>query len=164
MTDRQLAFWRPNQKNTGSVAFLESNIRGVFLSFMPQGNVNGKKFDKSKKINAALGIEDIGEMLAVINGRTEGLGKKTDKGFSGLIHKIQGSNNSSIIGFSPSENGYYLSLSAVRDGGSPQRLSVSLGAGNMETLGVFLRTILVDLLERETVSEQAPETAETVQA
>lgn len=153
---KRLSFWRPNSNGTGAAGFLEFNGKDVWLSFMPQGGTDGKKFDKNKKINAKLGITDIGEMLAVINGRKEGLGQKNDKGyFSGLIHKIRDSKNSSIIGLSPTGSTYYLTLSAVRDGKENQRLSVGLSGGDMEVLGAFLRTVLVELFNNEPVEAQA---------
>ena len=151
-----LNFWRPANSGKGAACFLEFNEGTLWMSFMPQGGADGKKFDKSKKINAKLSTQDIGEFLAVINGRREGLGTKNEKGyFSGLVHKIRDSKNSSIIGLSPSDTGYFLSLSAVREGQENQRLSVGLSGADMEVLGVFLRTVLVELFDKEPVEATA---------
>jgi hypothetical protein len=157
MAKLNLKFWRPNNKNTGSAAFVEydSDRRSLYLSFIAQSSVEeGKKFNNKDKINAKLGLSDIGEILSVINKRTEALGTKTEKDgktyFSGLIHKQLNTNNSSIIGLSSSNGVYYLSLSAIRDGSQPHRLSVSLSNGDMENLKVFLTHILVDMFKENT--------------
>lgn len=155
MSKKQISFWRPQTSGKGCVAFVEFNQeqKTLWLSFVPQGGENGKKFNHDKKINAKLGLTDIGEILSVLTGRTEGLGNKSEKDgktyFSGLIHKIKDSKNSSIIGLAPSNGQYYFSLSATREGSEPQRFSVGLSSGDQENLITFLRNVSLELFTSE---------------
>jgi hypothetical protein len=146
MAKRRIGFWRPYQ-GKGNAAIVDYNEEKstLWLTFIPEGP---EGFDSKRSIVAKLGVQDIGEILAVITGRREGLGVKNEKNyFSGLIHKMRDSQDSSIIYLNPTEKGYSLAL-GVKRGGAEQatRMSVGLNTGDMENLRVFLEWVLPQML------------------
>ncbi len=149
----KIGFWRPYQ-GKGAAAMLEfsTNRNCFFLSIMPEGGQNGKKFDADKRINCKLGLQDVGAILSVINGRAEGLGTKDAKGyFSGLVHKIEGNDEVKYINLAPNEKGqYFLGISSKKGQDAAVRLSVSMGAGDMELTRQFLNTYLPSMFTENT--------------
>lgn len=147
----QISFWRPNREGKGSMASLEYSWdkRCFFLNMMPQKPSTGEnnEFDQTKKIVAKLNANDVGEILAVLSGRTVALGKKNDQNhYSGLYH--ENATGSAIITLSPTNTdrgGYYLGLSVSKEKTVVGRLSVGISDGEVEQLLVFLRKFLGEL-------------------
>lgn len=150
----EFTLWKPNKDGKGAAAIFQfspardDKEASFWLTMMPEtGNESGPKFDKDKSLRAKLGSTDIGEILAVIRGRTKGLGKKNESGYwSGLFHK-NASGDSTVITLNQgnTEGGnYFLGLSADR-GGTKTRLSISVTPGEMELLGEFCSCYLPDM-------------------
>lgn len=131
--------WKPKKDGNGAGATFEvaSNNSAIFLKMMPEtGQETGPKFDNSKAITVKLGRNDVGELLSVLVGLVEGLGKKNDKGFySGLYHQNDAGN--STIGLSRSDYGYILTVS-VKRGEIDARYHVGVTLGESCLLKVFL--------------------------
>jgi hypothetical protein len=151
----ELTLWKPNREGKGAAAILqfsparEGKDPSFWLTMMPEtGNESGPKFDKTKSLSAKLGLNDIGEILAVCSGRTQGLGKKNEKGYwTGLFHK-SGETNSTVItlnkGNTDGDN-FFLAVSAERDGQKLPRYNVSVTPGEMELVRRFIETYISDL-------------------
>lgn len=138
-----LNFWKNRKDGKGSMLGVEysADASAIFLTGMPQREGQENSFDSDKKVTAKLGLPDIGELLAVLTGKTEGTGKKNDKGFwTGLFH--ENSSGNSVISLSWSSNeaypGYNFSLSTDREG-NKQRLAIGLTVGEGVQLELFLR-------------------------
>lgn len=131
--------WKPKKDGNGAGAVFEvaPHKSCIFLKMMPEsGQENGPKFDNSRSIGVKLGRNDVGELLSVLVGLVEGLGKKNDKGFySGLYHQHDAGN--STIGLSRSEYGYILTVS-VKRGEIDARYHVGVTLGESCLLKVFL--------------------------
>lgn len=132
------ALWKP-RKGEGAAAIFEfSSDKGCFfLRMMPESKGGTSKFNHDASITAKLGLNDIGEFLSVLVGRSEGLGKKDDKGYwTGLFHKNPA--GTSAIKFNKGTNyGYFLALSTDR-GGEKANYSIGVTNGECELLRVFL--------------------------
>jgi hypothetical protein len=130
--------WKPNKeaKGAGAIFQVAQDNTCFFLTMMPEtGQEQGPKFDNSKSITVKLGRNDVGELLTVLTGKVEGLGKKNDKGYwSGLYH--QSSNGNSAISLSKGTYGYILSVSVKRDE-IEARYNVGITLGEAELLRVY---------------------------
>lgn len=140
----KLPIWKPRKEGGGAAAFIEYNDvkQCMFLSMIPQQGKMEKpgqgNFDKNKEsmLTAKLGLNDLGEILLVLNGRRDGVGAKDGDKFKGLYHKNDSGN--SIIGFEVNQFGYGLSLSCSKNGGAAKRYSLSLTPGEGEQLRVLI--------------------------
>lgn len=165
MADRKkLGLWHPRNDGKGAAAIIEVNEKGQFwLTFLPQGGAEGKKFNTDKKLTAKLGLNDLGEFLTILRGKKDGIGDKNDKGFfSGILHKIKGSEDSTIIGLSQYidankvNRGYTLSLSAKRKG-EVSRLSMGLTLAEGELLEQIIIQNISGLFANEPLVEPEAE-------
>lgn len=150
----RVAFWKPNRDKKGAMASIEfsSGKQCFFLKMMPESGQESPKFDTNKAINAKLGLNDIGEILAVLVGKKEGLGRKDDKGYwTGLYHD-GGEGRSSSIGLSRGENGLFLSLSNKREG-NVTRYNIGITAGESEIMRVFFENYVTTMFLEQQQSE-----------
>lgn len=143
MNRLEYTMFRPNKDGKGAGAVLNFNPEtgDAYLSMMPQ---NGEKsFDSQAKLNAKLGQNDIGEILAVLTGRTNGLGTEKDGKWSGLLHTSgQNKERITVIGLSPYQGRLYLSVSVkVNKTADATRLSVGLSHGDEQNLRLFFEEI-----------------------
>ena len=148
-----VSFWKPKKSNDGAAAIFEfSAARGdrdacFFVRMMPQnGTGNGAKFLSDKAINVKLGLNDVGEMLSVLSGRTAGLGQKNDKGYwSGLYHDSPNGNSVITLNRGNTESPVMFFGLSVKRESSEGRFNISLTPGEQEILRAFLTHYLPQL-------------------
>lgn len=161
-------FWRAKTDNTGTACIVEytEGSGAAWLNFAPQNGEKSFDWSRESKMAAKLSATELGLIVAVCNGRIEGLGKKTDKGFTGLVHKTNDGQDTAIISLSPASTGdpttRFLGLSTDR-GGNKRRMSVALGTGDLENLRILCERAMFDLMLQEAYqggngqeSQQAP--------
>lgn len=151
----KLDFWKPRRENNGAAAFFEFNMEqdnpSAWFTMMPESSESGNsKFDSNRKIVSKLNLEDLGQILAVLTGRLEGLGDLNDKGhYRGLYH--QGMNGaSSTIGLSYNSEYKNFNLSLTRKDNSdaePVRYYIGLSHGQAEQLRVFCENVIGRMME-----------------
>lgn len=148
---QEVNLWKPNSEKRGAAALISfSNKHNCFwLKMMPQSGENS--FDNTKAINIKLGVTDIGSLLVVLTGRSEGIGRKNEKGYwSGIFH--ENSKGSSTVDLSVGQ--YGLSLSASQKTGDEQAVRYRVGVTPSEAmcLEVLFKAKLPEMLfsrERE---------------
>ena len=142
---------RPNRKNAKVLETL------LFLEVAPQNGVGNegddhytfdwrsKKSPDSKSLTVKLEVADVGELLCVLNGITEGAGRDG----KGLYHEAEKSNT--IIGFSIAKKdgkafGFNLRLSKKdKDTGNQTSLNHFLSLTEAEVLRVLLNEAVLRL-------------------
>lgn len=155
----KLSFWKPNKSNKGFAAFLEYNPdqenAGVMLTFMPQAPTGERKFENEKKFIAKLGPNDLGDMLAVIEGWQEGIGALDDKTgyYKGLYHQSDSGNSSIKLEKSKNHAGLTLSL-YVKRGDTSTNGFINLTLSEAAQLKSYINFILPRFFE-ETYAPKA---------
>ncbi len=151
----KVALWKPNKEGKGNAAIFEysGEKASVFVTMMPQVPGEQRRFDQAKKVNLKLGPSDIGEILAVLNGRIEGIGRKNDAGFwSGLHHESP----SGVTKISLSKGDYGLVFRVASERGEVKTAnSVGISTGEAEQLKVFLSQCLW-LMQSAGANDQVP--------
>lgn len=136
----RLDFWKPRTNKEGAAAIFEAapSKQAIFLKMLPQNkNGDGPEFDSKSALNVKLGRTDVGELLSVVYGMVDGLGKKNDKGYySGIYHERDKENNS-VIKLARGDHGFFLSLSVMRSG-QRSELSIGITLGEIALLRNFL--------------------------
>ena len=132
----QLTFWKAFQgKGTGCVMNFDAERQAYFVRLMPEKGE--RQFSREDALNVALSLVDVGEVLTVLNGSVEGLGKKNEKGqYGGLYH--EGANGRSSIGFARTEKGYRLSIYRQPTEGAARNLAIGLTIAEGEQFRLFL--------------------------
>ena len=133
MANKSVAFFHPYQENKGYAAIFNfSPDRGTFFAkFMPE--VNGR-FSSENAINIAIGNNDLGEILAVLNGRKAGVGQFKDNRWAGLYHDLKSKNTSTILNlYIAEDNGSYtMGLSQKVGDGQARRVGGRLTLGEAQ--------------------------------
>lgn len=166
MSNPKVSFWKPNNNGTGAVAHFDfkpfnpskpNEESCFFVVMMPQNPVKDAtpKFLKDKKLTVKLGLNDIGDMLAVIAGRKDGCGTMKDGGWSGLYHKNQQGN--AIINFGNREGSYGISVSVKKGTGSAEKLSIGLTLGEIEILQAFFKSHMHNMFVEQYEPENSGE-------
>lgn len=147
-------FWRAKADNTGTACIVEytEGSGAVWLNFASQTGEKTFDWTREGKLTAKLNATELGFIVAVCRGSIEGLGKKTDKGFSGLVHKTNDGQDTAIISLSPAASGdpttRFLGLSTDR-GGNKRRMSVALTTGDLENLRILCERAMFDMMLQE---------------
>lgn len=84
-------------------------------------------------ITVKMGLNDLGEMAAVLEGRKDSVGTK-----GSLFHETPGGGNK-VVSFSASENGYTLKISAQDKEKNKTEVYLNLGQAEGANLLVFIR-------------------------
>jgi hypothetical protein len=161
--------YRANKSGNGhAVAFQfrfdnKDNKPLLFLQMAPQNaakdaNGNATFAWKDRSITVNLGVNDVGELLAVLHGR------KTSVGLKGSLYH-QTPKNSKTISFSQNENGqFYLGLSMKEGNSEAIRYSQTVSTGEASVLQVLLEQFVILLhgwdfsMKNATVTEyESPE-------
>jgi hypothetical protein len=152
----RLNFWKPNKGGNGAAALFEFNAdrgggnNGVFFTMIPQSGESLRSFDSSRRLRPMkLGLNDIGEILTVLLGIQEGLGKlDAESGrYSGLFHNTPGGGNSVFsLSYNPDRNSYWIG-SSIQGGEGEGRYMVGMTLGEAQQLRVFLESALRVLME-----------------
>lgn len=143
--------YRANRDNNGNAIQFETRWKedkqnkygSEFLSFLTAAkqmgvNDNGDGIFGWKPeqgvINCKLGLNDLGEMISVLEGRKDFVGSKGT-----LFHETPGGGNK-VIGFSVKDNGYNLKVSAQdKDKNKVGEVYVNIKQEEASNLLVFLR-------------------------
>lgn len=159
MSRFKLNFFKPYQ-GKGALAAFEArpseNGFAIFLSMLPEMASGESKFDRNAKISAKLGLPDIGEILAVLQGTKPAAGTVGKDGKSAsLFHKNP--TGSAVITFNVKEKGggYFLGLSKQEGSTLKGRYSISITDGEATILERFLNRVADELL----VDDWAPANA-----
>ncbi len=150
----EVSYWREKDDGKGVAVIVEYNQEKQygFLTFMPQNPDKNadRKFLRDLRIQAMLGKLDMAEMINVLRGRKEGLGKKNDKGFwSGLFHENEKGN--AVIGLTFSEQyGLQLSLSTKRTEGESAKYQITLNSAEATLLELFLENCIKNTFNFQT--------------
>jgi hypothetical protein len=134
--------WKPKKDGTGHGAVFEVSQKNdcFFLKMMPQTGLEHPVFDSKRSVSVKLGANDVGEILGVLVGISEGLGKKNEKGFwGGLYHKS--ATGSSTITLSRGDYGFILGISVKRENVDAS-YRVGLTTGEVCLLKVYLEKYL----------------------
>lgn len=145
----KLAFWKPRKNGGGAAALFEYNIdnQSMWLNMLPQKGTELRSFDYEKRDTAKLGWNDLGEILAVLNGHKDGAGSKRDDGnYSGLYHKSgEGDDNTVVSFYRYQDTGYSLQVSTKR-GGQTNRNTVGITFGEGELLKQLIEAAVQNMI------------------
>ncbi len=143
---RQFRIYKPNKGSTGAASKWELSFKpdqkyNQFLFFLELAKQKGEtdengnsQFDWDNAISVKLGDNDLGEIIAVLEGRKTSVGTK-----GSLFHQTPGGGNK-VVGLEASENGFNLSASAQdADKNSSGRVYHSITHGEAALLLVLLR-------------------------
>jgi len=139
-----LKMYKARKDGSGVASQLDMNVnsKSVFLGMANQDGPikdNKSKFDWEKQIRFKLGMQDIGEILAVLEGRQDGVGQvHSDTGkHRGLFH--QSENGNAVLYFTRGRStGFYIKLS-VRRGEDQRELQHTMTNGEGVILGILLK-------------------------
>jgi hypothetical protein len=137
----EVTFFKARKAGGGSaVKFNISDNGGVFITMFPQKGSEEKSFDWEKRVFAALNQSELGEMIAVIEGRIEGTGKREEKGdkvyYNGFYHST--SNSKTTIRFARYMDGIGVSVKSERNGTTGE-YSCVLNVGELYALRELLQ-------------------------
>lgn len=155
MANKSVAFFHPYQENKGYAAIFNfSPDRGTFFAkFMPE--VNGR-FSSENAINIAIGNNDLGEILAVLNGRKAGVGQFKDNRWAGLYHDLKSKNTSTILNlYIAEDNGSYtMGLSQKVGDGQARRVGGRLTLGEASLLLAFFESQIPDYFAAQAAQQE----------
>ena len=145
--NKELKFYKPTSSGNGAASNWQLSLKSedgqprwfCFLNMAQQGGKNDKGnaiFDWENKIIVKMESVDIGEMLAVINGRKDKAGAK-----DGLFHKSP-NGDTKIIKLSKLDRGYSLQINAQSEDKKLTSISHMLYDGEVEVLKVFFQAAL----------------------
>lgn len=146
----KVAYWKARKDNSGTAVVFEASRDCFFMYAFPQ--VGEEKFDYASRVIAKLGVNDIGEILAVLSRRNPGLGKRNENGqFSGLYHQTDKANTIIGLSYDEEKNTFWCSISKKNkdDTGKGTRFAVSLSVGEATLLEAFLKRYIDILFEQE---------------
>lgn len=146
----KVAYWKARKDNSGTAVVFEAGRDCFFMMAFPQ--VGEEKFDYNSRVIAKLGVNDVGEILAVLGRRIPGLGKRNDNGqFSGLYHQTDKANTIIGLSFDEEKNTFWCSISKKNkdDTGKGTRFAVSLSVGEATLLEAFFKRYIDILFEQE---------------
>lgn len=142
---RELRFYRPNKSGNGAAIALQLSYKKdnefdkyqLFLigaNQLKDNDSNGNaQFDWKSPITVKLGENDLGEILSVLEGRKDFVGPK-----GSLFHQTPGG-GSKVVGFSMSENGYSLSLSAQDKDKNIKKVFMNLSHAEASVMCVLIK-------------------------
>lgn len=150
---RELRFYKPNKDGNGSATklnFREQKYENdgksytellLFWTMAPQNgkdeNENAKFFwNTEREVKIKLGDADVGELLAVLNGKKEKAGTTM-----GLFHKND--NGSTSMTFQKNEYGYYTRLAFQNKEKRVTEVKSSITLGEAEILRLFLERYIL---------------------
>lgn len=136
--------YRANKNNNGAASKLQFryNNEGKPLLFISSARQTGTDENdnatfawKEESVNVKLGELDIGEFLAVLNGKKDNVG-----GEKGLYHQNEKGN--SAISFVRNDKGYSLRVSAKKNGGQLVAVSHAMSLAEGEIMRVLLECVV----------------------
>jgi hypothetical protein len=135
--------FKPRKTGDGVASQWEINVKkeAVFLTLARQRKDKDKHatFEwKEKPIVMKLDISDIGEILAVLYKRQNGLGPTSEKGHKGLFHQTERGNTVLRLEKSNQGNGFYLQINQKIKNEDVQTLKHHISDGEGLTLSVLL--------------------------
>lgn len=115
--------YKPRKKGGGSASQWNLNIdkKALFLELSQQVG-SEQRFDWENKICMKLGVNDIGELIAVLENR-----QKSINGGKGLFHENEQGNSS--LNLTRSENGWLLNVGVKKESLVKISHSVTFGEG-----------------------------------
>lgn len=145
---KSFKMYKARKDGSGVASQLDLNTKGgyVFLSMASQlGPIkdNKSKFDWEKQAKFKLSMQDIGEILAVLDGKQDGVGPvHPDTGkYRGLFH--QSENGNAVLYFTKGRStGFYMKLS-LRRGDDQRELQHTLTNGEGVVLANLLTAAIV---------------------
>lgn len=142
---RELKFYKPRQNGQGAASTwsFSAEKQAVFLEManqMPSDSEHAR-FDWDNRLALKLGLPDLGELLAVLDGRKPAAGPKRDDGkFSGLFHRSTRGDAALAFARSTADDGFHMKIGVRKDGGEPRTTAHSLTEGEGCVLRVALET------------------------
>ncbi len=143
---KSFAVYRARKTHDGSALQFDFNSKTklLFLEMAAQTGKQDEKgnalFDWQHKIAFKLGITDIGELLCVLIGKQEGVGRLIDDRHKGLYH--ENDNGNAMLFFERGKHGgYYMKLS-IKRGEDQIQLSQTLTNGEGVILSTLLRCVI----------------------
>lgn len=140
--------FKPNKDSKGSCLMInyDNDAQVYFMEMRPQKSGTERSFDKDKRLVVALGLPDIGEILAVIKGRKGGLGTLKGEKWSGIYHETDKNSSSISMEFNDKYGTFYVSLGR-KVGSDVTRLGIPLTLGECVILENYLESNIVSMLE-----------------
>ena len=143
-----LRFYRPNKEHKGNASSVELRYKEKSKEWMlffvatkqtgldEKGNASFGWKTKEDNVVIKLGTPDVGELMAVLNGKKDFVGQKSEQG---LFHKNESGNSS--LQFAKVEGGYKLRVSS-KTGDKLNQFTQMLSFGDGEQLKVVLQLFL----------------------
>lgn len=146
----EVSFFKARKAGGGSaVKFNLSDRGGVFITMWPQKGTGEKSFDWDKRVFAALNANEMGEMVAVIEGRIDGVGSRKEEGdkvyYNGFYHSTE--NSKTTIRFAKYNDGIGVGVKSDRPNATGD-YSCVLNIGELYALRELLRGAIIDSLTR----------------
>jgi len=147
MTEKNYAqsfkLFKPRKTGDGVASQWEINIRkeAVFLTLARQESDKDGHATfgwKENPIVMKLDINDIGEILAVLYKRQNGLGLSSEKGYKGLFHQTERGNTVLRLEKSTGGSGFYIQVNQKIKDQELQTLKHHISEGEGLTLSVLL--------------------------
>ncbi len=159
MSRKSFELWRPFQGKGAAFIFNTSYDKAgklnIFLKSMPEKEGGG--FDSAASINFKFGIADIGEILALADGKKSGLGtfKAETKKWGGLFHKTPSSNSILSIDEAQTPGKYNMRLSKKSNGGDAVAHNVQISVADLNLLKYFFVSLLDEVFSSDMVKENS---------
>jgi hypothetical protein len=136
----QVAFWKPYQgKGAAVITSYDEDRQLFFMKLIPEEGE--KNFNNEMAINFKIGDSDLGEIIAVLSGRKNGVGQLKDNEYKGLYHQVKEVGSNTVLNLVRKEegaDGYSLRLSKKKGEKSLAR-GISLTSGEASLLLEFFR-------------------------
>jgi hypothetical protein len=142
---KSFQIYKPRREGGGCASQweLSSGKGAVFLEMAAQvGKMEGDenaRFDWSNKLTMKLGITDLGEIIACLEGRQMGIGPFKEGKHRGLFHKSAKGTASLRLDEAAQGPGWHLKIGVQQEGAAVENLSHSITPGEGAALLVLLR-------------------------
>ena len=152
---QKLDFWKATKENKGSALIFNTNEEGsTFVQMFPQ--TGEKQFNYEARINASLGLADLGAIMAVLRSEIQGLGKPTTTDgkttYGGLVHSRDNGALMTFINMSYLDDGRLIFGLSAKNNGETRRYSVGIGPADKYQLVGFVQEAIIEALRRNAVN------------
>jgi len=139
--------FKPKKDNSGAASQWEFNPKkgAIFVEFANQEKTQDgqKSFDWANKITMKLGVADIGEILATIAGKQDGIGQLDRDGkHKGLFHQTDKGNTILQLAKGGKANMFYLRISSQPKGQQVVAITHSMTVGESMILETLLKSAI----------------------
>jgi hypothetical protein len=152
---QKLDFWKATKENKGAALIFNTNEEGsTFVQMFPQ--TGEKQFNYDARINASLGLADLGAIMAVLRSEIQGLGKPTTTDgkttYGGLVHSRDNGALMTFINMYYMDDGRLVFGLSAKNNGETRRYTAGIGPADKYQLVGFVQEAIIEALRRNAVN------------